>query len=216
MRPSATFPPYYCPPGVDLPRHAGWHGLVGPAQVVPDYSPDGLPGFYWGGAPYDALTKGLWQLTRAGWYVLLMDREPAHLARYTLIEGPTIEGVEPDQHWLVPQLLRWHLKAGFVSAVPEVFKDYEWAPPASFRPLMERLRACMLLGATELVPMVSDEECVQLAIDLLAVNYHISKHELTLRGWLHTEMVLRIIAGAGGRLELDRLRAELHAGDEHG
>ncbi len=204
MRPAGPYPTYYLPAGITKPAHVPW---LAPSQIDAAYSPDGTDGFYWGGAPYDQRSKEYWRKTSDGWWLNIDGRDPGHLARLTLIQGPVIVGNNELHMWMVPQLLRWHPEAALVSAIPEVLRvtkdgGYAWAPPEHLAPLMEKLRAMVLLGATDSVPIVSDDEARDLAISILALNYHVSIHELALAEWLSTELVRRVIDAASGVLEL--------------
>lgn len=212
----APYPEYYTPPGVAKPAHCPWlapSGIVSEAAV---HTPDGQIGLYWG-ISYDPKTRGLWQKSADGWYVLLHGRSPNDCARLQLIEGYPITGTKPDQVWIVPQLLRWHPEARLMSAVPSVLQAsasgaYDWLPPAHLRPLMERLRAASLWNQVPDLPTITDAEFAQLAIDVLAVNYHISQHELALAGWIDTRMVVEIVQAAAG---ITALREDLQRGAAH-
>lgn len=214
MRPTAPYPCYYIPVGIAKPKHCPW---LAPAQLIPDASPDGSDGFYWGGAPYDPRSKEYWRKTAEGWYLLIEGRDPGHLARTAVITGPVVTGINELQLWMVPQLLRWHPEAALISAIPEVLRvnehgTYEWAPPAHLIGIMDRLRAMMLLGVSESVRVINDEEARDLAIDILALNYHVSIHELAIAEWMSTELVKRVIEAASGLLELkEQLKAKTGA-----
>ncbi len=213
MRPVAPYPCYYVPAGVTKPAHCPW---LAPAQLDAAASPDGTDGFYWGGAPYDPRERELWHKTLDGWWLNIAGRDPGHLARLTLIPGPVLVGTNEMHMWMVPQLLRWHPEAALVSAIPEVLRvskdgGYAWAPPEHLAPIMDRLRAMLLLGVSDTIPIISDDDARDLAISVLALNYHVSIHELAIAEWLNTDFVRRIIEAASGVQELRELMAQKSA-----
>jgi hypothetical protein len=210
MRPIAPYPSYYCPPGIERPKHCAF---VAPARLVEGVGPDADGGgLYYGAAPYDPLTKDQWFPTKqlddgtGGWWVYFLGDDPSFLARLRLMDGPVVVNGGGICSWIVPQLLRWHPASKLASAVPEVFRNYEWQPPEHLANLMVKLKAMLLFGMVEGMPIIEDKEAIALAVDILALNYHISLHELTLKGWLTEDLVSKVIEAAGGVVEMRGLR----------
>lgn len=196
----AVFPPYYLPPHTPMPKHCGWVGLIGPRQLQPQIKgPDGKSGCYLGLGEFVADSD--WRETDAGYWVDFTGITPANFQRLRTVDGFVIDGRDSAHKWLVPQLLRWNPHTRLVCAVDEVLTPRGWEAPRHFRPLMEGLRA-MCLGPVDGLPVVQDEEAVQLAIDILALNYHITRAEVTAAEWVTTTFVQRIIEAASGVSEL--------------
>ncbi len=191
------FPLYYCPPGVARPEHILHRGGIGVmAGIGPeDATPEERGGTVYGAA-WDPRTLPLWRKSTAGWWVAMGTATPLHFARLAPIDGALVPAHEEGQSWLVPRLLRWRDGHGLVCAVPHEFRDYQWQAPAYLEPLMLRLRSVFLWTPDGEVPLVPDPEVVQIAVDVLALNYHVSLHELTLAGWLTDRLVLDVLHSA--------------------
>ena len=203
MDPLYQFPLYYLPPGMPRPTHlvhAGGISLVenvGPADALPHE----VGGTIYGG-PWAPESLPYWKKTKAGWWVAWGDAKPHHLARLYPIDGPLIQGTG-DHHWMVPKLLQFRPGFGLQSAVPAEFRDYEWRPPVHIEPLIQRLRRFALWTPDGDLPPTPDDQTLQLAIDILALNYHLSIHELSVTGWLTDDLVGRILSAAIGLMDTD-------------
>lgn len=190
------WPVYYLPPGMPRPDHVvhlGGSNLradIGPA----DATPHERGGTLWGGA-WDPRLGTLLKKTAAGWWVALGSAQPHHLARLEPVDGLDIDGVN-GHRWMVPTLLKARESFGWVSALPREFRDYQWRDPERFLGIQDRLRHLITWEARGQVPDVPDAETTQMAADILAVNYHISLHELSLGGWLDEALVIRILMAA--------------------
>jgi hypothetical protein len=178
-------PSYYCPPGIDRPAHIKQrHGV--PRQR----GPDGLEGTVYG-RPYDPMTD-MWTQTDAGWYVCLDGVEPRDLMRVNSMPGITVG------QWVVPHLMRLDL-----TPVVGHFGPGGLIVPRHIAPIIERLRAVECTGAVEFAH-------AQLAADILALNYHVSMHEIGLAEWLPLYQVWELLDAAVGctreqRTELERV-----------
>lgn len=204
---SHRFPLYYLPPGMPRPAHLVHLGGIQVAPTVgpQDASPADRGGTIYGGT-WTPASLPLWRKSRAGWWMALGDAAPHHLARLYPIDGRLVPGNAPGHLWLVPRLLAFRDDYGLVGAVPQEFRDYEWKAPARLAPLMDRLRALLSWTPDGEAPPVPDADTTQLAVDLLAINYHLTLDELTLAGWLTDALVLAVLAAASGQADLaDRL-----------
>ncbi len=212
MRVTASYPAYYCPPGVALPDHCGWRGLVGPAQIVAQ-SPDGEKGMYYG-PDYDATSQDAWDKTEAGWWILWKDARPEHFARIRTMPGKGIEGAQEGQRWLIPQLLRWDPETMLACAVDEIHQAGKWETPAHLTPILESLRAVALHHINP-IRVVTDPEVVDLVMAIIGLNYHISIVEMDLGRWLTTGFIQRVLRMAMGEHSLseamDAMQAKLSA-----
>jgi hypothetical protein len=203
------FPLYYVPPGVVPPIHVkGYHHTI--AKLRPGIAPDGVPeaiatiddpatgqrlsGAVIGGQ-IDEQTRSMFKPTQAGWYVAMGNVHPHTLARVRGIGGTTIPGIYPEHEWCVPTLL--HLSSDkegtrrLTSALPAIYKDYQWQTPSEFHDIIDRLGS--YLRADETPPI---EDALALAADILAINYHLSIHEMTVAGWFNEAFILDVIRAA--------------------
>lgn len=204
------FPLYYVPPGVVPPVHmSGYHNAIFPLK--PGFAPDGVPaevasatdpnhpdrqiGGHLLGGMIDDQVRGMFTKTDAGWWIALGNIKPESLARVRGIGGICIPGIDPEHEWCVPILL--HLsdnKDGprrLTSAIPAIYKNYQWQTPAQFNAVIDRLGN--YLRAEETPPR---EEALALAVDILSINYHLSVHEIAIAGWFNEEFLLRVITAA--------------------
>jgi len=195
------FPLYYCPPGVARPAHVF---VAGGVRLFEGAGPDGKGGTIYGGS-YAPDQASEFVQTPPGWWVRLAGIRPEHLLRtLPLPHAGTVAGALPDHEWLVPALLtppgavpEWLLVRGWTPDGPG------WVPFHHLADLVERLRAA---GHGDL----ADADLERLAIDLLAVNYHVSEHELIIGQWLTRPMVLAICLAA--RAITPELRQRLAGG----
>jgi hypothetical protein len=206
------FPLYYVPANVPPPAHiVGFHSVV--SNLRPGYAPDGvheevaafvpdrlnpevkLGGKLIGAATLDDQTRSMFKPTSAGWWVAMGHIAPHTLARVRKVPGRVISGVDPDHEWHVPTLL--HIDSSstgtkrLTSAIPAIYKDYQWQTPAEFHAVIDRLGN--YIRAEETPPR---EEALALAVEILAINYHISIHEIAVAGWMNEAFLLRVIEAA--------------------
>lgn len=193
------FPLYYVPPGKQRPAHIVHQGGIRVVDGVgpEDAGPDERGGTVFGSA-WDPRALPLWRKTQDGWWLAMGTATPVQLARLAPLDGAIVPAHQPGQSWLVPRLLHWRDGHGLVSAVPNEYRDYQWQPPLHLEPLMLRLRSVFYWERGGEVPEVPDAETVQLAVDILALNYHVSLHELTLAGWITDRLVLDVLRTAVG------------------
>ncbi len=176
-------PSYYCPEGIYRPTHIKQrHGV--PRQA----GPDGGTGTVYG-RPYDAADA--WARTDAGWWVCLDGVDPRDLMRVNAMPGITVGP------WVVPHLMRLDL-----TPVVGHFGPGGLVVPRHVEPIIERLRAVSCTGRVEF-------EHAQLAADIIALNYHVSLHEIGLAEWMPLHQVWELIDASTGctrdqRTELER------------
>lgn len=176
-------PSYYCPADITRPEHIKQRA---PARQV---GPDGAQGMVYG-RPYDPAET--WMQTEAGWWVCLDGVEPRALMRVNAMPGLTVGP------WVVPHLMRLDL-----TPVIGHFGPGGLVVPRHIAPIIERLRAVSCTGSVEF-------EHAQLAADILALNYHVSLHEIGIMEWLPLHQVWELIDAATGctkdqRTELERV-----------
>ena len=192
------FPLYYLPPDTPRPIHLVHLGGIRVADGIGplDAHECERGGTIYGG-PWDDQTLPLWKKTKAGWWMALGAAEPHHLARLDPLHGRLVPG-KAAHLWLVPRLLQVVPDFGLEVAVAKEYRDYGWHPPASLRPLLQRLRDLFTWTPEAAEPGVPDDETVQLVADILALNYHLSVHELAVTGWLDQALVLNVLNAAAG------------------
>lgn len=199
MHDAIRFPLYYLPKGMPRPAHLVHQGGIAvSASTGPTDATEAERGGTIFGAAWDDRTLPLWRKTQAGWWVAMGSATPMQFSRMVPVEGAIIPGKDPDHRWLVPSLLRWRDGFGLVSAVPAEFRDYQWQAPAHLEPLLVKLKCLFYWQAEGDVPEVPDDEALRLAVDILALNYHISLDELTVSGWLTDRLVLEVMRTAVG------------------
>jgi len=193
-------PRWFIPDGIPRPDHLPAGGI----SVIK--GPDDKSGICVGG-PYRP-GEPAWSMTRFGWYLHLDGCHPHQLLRLAPVDGITIPGIL-DHQWLVPLLLR-PAAGGLRCALPQILTDQGFSPPPAFAGLMNRLRDLVGPLLTEITKAedeqrapdigFSESETIQLAIDLLAVNYHISRTELITAAWLTDRLTTQILLAASGML----------------
>jgi hypothetical protein len=194
----------YLPQNLKPLRLPHWPEIA-PVQVRPAIGPEGCPDEDRGGyvlgcgraVGWDEDRAGTYMRTRDGWYLSLAGCAPCDLMRLRVLDGDEVDGLLPGQVWLVPRLLQPYAD-GLVCVAPLELRDYAWRPPLELEPLLWNLRA--MIGPDIGSPL-TDDQVTALAVDVLAVNYHISIHELTLgdgRPWLSQPLVVRILTVACG------------------
>lgn len=174
-------PAYYCPEGVSRPEHIKQRA---PARQI---GPDGKEGMVYG-RPYDQTEA--WSLTDAGWWVCLDGVEPRDLMRVNSMPGLTVGP------WVVPHLMRLDL-----TPVVGHFGPGGLVVPRHIAPIIERLRNVSCTGQVEF-------EHAQLAADIIALNYHVTLHEIGMAEWLPLPMVWELIDAAIGCTKQQRTELE--------
>lgn len=174
-------PVYYCPPGIARPGHIR---MRAPARQI---GPDGAEGMTYG-RPYDP-AEG-WRQTDAGWWMCLDGVEPRDLMRVNAMHGMQVGP------WIVPHLMRLD-----GTAVSGHFGPSGLIVPRHIAPIIERLRAVSCSGKVEW-------EHAQLAADILALNYHVSLHEIGPKEWLPVGQVWAILDAAVGCSPQERTKIE--------
>lgn len=171
-------PVYYCPPGVPRPEHIR---AIAPVNTV-DYGggPDGLGGMTYGGAASTELT---WE--KAGAWYFAQRCAPVDLPRATMrtnaIDGSVIAG------WLVPAILG----AEGVSIVGYFGPD-GFVIPERYRGIVEELRALVDYRG------VITDQMADLATRIIALNHHVSAHEIGATQTLTRPVVAAVIFAACG------------------
>jgi len=205
------YPAVFCPDGVPRPPHIRH---VTPFGTTAEGSPstDRKAGTLWSPVSIDNI-RGPWIETKGkggGWWVALGDTtQPRHLARIRIMSGDTVF-TERRVPFIVPQLLRWHPTAGVLSALTLEYRDYAWKTPAEFEAISQRVRDAVESPAD--APGLPNDDVLALAVDLLAINYHISIHELTLMGWMDELFMARVVMAAAGVGEIRRTIEQARAG----
>lgn len=174
-------PSYYCPPGIARPDHIKQRA---PARQI---GPDGQEGMVYG-RPYAAAE--CWQQTDAGWWVCLDGVEPRDLMRVNAMPGL------PVGPWIVPHLMRLDL-----TPVVGHFGPSGLIVPRHIVPIIERLRSVECTGQVEFAH-------AQLAADILALNYHVSMHEIGMKEWMPLAAVWEHIDAATGCTKEQRTEIE--------
>lgn len=168
-------PIYYCPTGVQRPAHIR---DTAPVNTSESGSPDGGSGLCYGGR-YEA---GDWQQTSAGWWYCLRC-PPDQLGRYTL-RTDAIPGF-PVAGWIVPRILDRNCCAavGYYGA-------NGWQIPEHLTNVVERMRSIL-----DYTGSVQDWHA-GLAFDLLAINHHISMHEVERVRLLDRSTIIAVLFAA--------------------
>jgi hypothetical protein len=139
--------------------------------------------------------RGMFKPTPAGWWIAMGHIRPDVLSRARGIGGRIVPGVDSSHEWCVPTLL--HLgpdKNGvpcLTSAIPAVYRDYQWQTPSEFHEIIDRLATWLRPGSETVL-----DDSMELAIAILSINYHISIHEISAAGWFSEDLILRIISAA--------------------
>jgi hypothetical protein len=197
------FPLYYIPPGIEIPGHINTKG-VDLFRARPGMMPDCMRtddgakqtegGLMIGGQLSEHVSR-LFQKTSEGWAVALGNVTPRNLARARGIGGRVIPGREPGQEWCVPTLLQIvQLPDGsrsLTGAIPKEYRNYQWQTPQEYYGVIDKLGAFLRSDSDPTL-----DEMLNIAADILAVNYNISKHELSVSGWIDEPMLLRVINAA--------------------
>jgi hypothetical protein len=206
-------PAIWCPDADSGPVARPAHCYHTTPQDLPT-GPSGTPGTLWASLPLDQIS-GEWRATPDGWWLNVSGvRTPGALVRMRMVDGLVVRSRTPGHAWVVPQLLRWNLAAGTITAIPSVWQDFARIPADDLADLLDRLRAAV----QERPPIgMPTERTMHLAAELLALNYHTSLHELSALGWLDAEVVTQIVYGAAGwysmKQQLDTVTTAKGAGN---
>ena len=169
-------PRYFCPAGVELPAHVN---PIEPIRIIAGFGPDAAKagGMHYGGTPD---WESVWMDTGEGWWLSIAGVHPSSMMRVDAIRGFAVG------EWVVPTLLRADGTAaiGYWSA-------RGFCVPSPYAAVIERLR------------IVRDDTSYNdmhaaLAVDILALNYHVSIHELGEMRALTVEFVTDVLRSASG------------------
>jgi hypothetical protein len=203
----SPYPPIYVPTGVAKPACCPHRAPFG---VAPGGGPDraldtaGNPSDQGGQCFGCAMNRDLpWKRTRSGWWVMVEDYLPQHLAR---AESPRavrawdiVEGFAADHWWRVPILLQQDREHGlWLSALDRVYTGEGWADPNGWADLIEPL-----LQIAYETPLHADREqrnraVTDLAIRLLQVGQWVDADLLGAAEWLSERLLAQIIEAAMG------------------
>jgi hypothetical protein len=194
------FPIYYCPPKIEtIPPHifhtvltVGALGVRGEIEGIP---PEDQHGRLVGATPDEAaplFADGRMRKTRAGWYVCLAGCQPQKIARVRGIGGTSIPGKKNDPEGIqftVPHLLT-NYSGTLESAIPAVYREYHWQTPREFYQVIDNVGN--FLRAIPEIP--DDEKLLDLCVEILSINYHVTKHELAFADeWIDDTFPIRVI-----------------------
>jgi hypothetical protein len=177
---------WYLTDGTARPDHLPPGGIACSAGPL-----DLGPGLVIGSGPYVPQEPG-WLPLAPGWAVHPDDGDPSRALRLAPIAGPLVLGAQPDQQWMVPRLLTPG-PAGLECALPRVLTASGFEPPAQFADLLHRLREAVLRAGG-----IGDAELAELAIDILVLNYALTRAEIVALGWLTDQFGARILLAAAG------------------
>lgn len=175
-------PIYYCPPGIPRPDHIRHQA---PNQCMDLCAPTGVPASESGGAIYGGAYDAdhVYEKTAAGWWVYLRG-DSRDLVRSNRIPGFDCGG------WLVPRLIDLH-----GAPVVGYFDATGFVVPTPLAPLVQRLQALLDQSNIDHHQQPTADQA-QLAADILAVNFHVTLHELGLGHLLTPSAVWGIIKAA--------------------
>jgi hypothetical protein len=167
-------PSYFCPAGVDRPSHIVCRA---PSDQA---GPGGVLGSVYG-FPYEDGQR--WHKAGdTGWWCCVDGVHPAATLRVDRMPGSVMVGP-----FLVPVLLALDGSCcvGYVSA--EGFKI-----PQKYQAIVARLQECLHYQGR------LTEAHAALAVDLIAINHHLTIHEIEAGEWLPIAQVWPIIEAASG------------------
>lgn len=148
-----------------------------PNRIADGKGPAKAGGWTWGGTYHE---QDLWHETAAGWWVTLEGVTPKDLLRVNAVPGFGVRG------WLVPQVLR-----GEVCIIGH-WTDQGFQVPDAVAPVVEALRS--MLDETSF----TTERHMRTAVAGLAINYHVTIHELGILEMLTHEAVREILMAMAG------------------
>lgn len=207
------YPIFYTPKGTQRPACCPH---LAPSAVLPGKGPDarfdahGDPadqgGLSWGGSVADVPAAG-WICTPAGWWINLADLGPEHLKRSTphraVLRWRTVAGVLPGHAWRVPVLISPSLVADAISwdsALDQLYGRTGWTDPSELAPLIDALRALTLNAVRPGPdPRLANQALADLAVDLLAIGYHLDRDLIAGAGWLSVTVMAAILVAACDR-----------------
>ena len=181
-------PIYFCPHGVARPEHIAAAGAV---ETLPAAACGA--GFVFGHGGWSDAMAPLLIASPHGWSAIIHGCEARHFLRLRPYDGTVIDGhPQRNDRWMVPLLLR-PTADGMVCALPRTLGPDGWTVPGRIGEVQERLRALV-----EDRGEWDDAAVTDLSIDIMSVNYHVSRFELTQLGMIDETMVHRVIAAAAG------------------
>lgn len=190
---------YYVPKDGKRPKHIpkAW-GVITQGPGGPDYDPKAKTGGFGQmiGGTWEEGQRG-WAQTKAGYWINLSRSNPIDLMRLNVVEGEAIKGARPDHFWKVPHLIS-RVDGAWRSALEPVLTPEGFRPPEPYIDLTDRLRDTV--EQAERLAQDDPEALLVLSVDILAINYHISREDLEVTGWFVESMMPKIIMAAAGLL----------------
>ena len=193
-------PIYYCPPAIEtIPPHI-FHTVLTVGALNVRAEIDCLPaadqhGRLVGATPEEALPlfqSGALRKTRAGWYVCLSGCTPQKIARVRGLGGAEIPGKKNDPSgikFVIPRLLT-NYNGTLESAIPAVYREYHWQTPREYYGIIDNVGNFL-----RSIPDIADQDILMdLCVEILSINYHITKHELAFADeWIDETFPIRAI-----------------------
>ena len=100
--------------------------------------------------------------------------------------------------WLVPKLLKYRENFGFVSVCEHYLTPEGFLPPKNLRDIIARLRECIDSTpiSEDLIPLFPCEKNINLAIDILKLNYHVSREDMEIAEWITDKILMNVLLSA--------------------
>lgn len=185
-------PWYYCPDGIAPPPHIR---RVSPIRIRQGFGPDAakVGGIHYGGTPDWSLP---WIDSGDGWFYAVAGMHPTAMLRTEAIKGLAVGD------WIVPTLMRHD-----GTALVGYWSTRGFTVPEPFAGVIDRLR--IIRDDT-----TYRDQHAELAVDILALNYHVSIHELGEMRALTIKTVPAILRAACGfpAVWADKMDAEVADG----
>ncbi|MFM2055423.1 MAG: hypothetical protein RL456_3460 [Pseudomonadota bacterium] len=182
---------WFLPEGRLRPAHLPPVEITGSVSVIA--GPDGKPGCVRGGLFTPGEPGWIEIPDERPWWINPQGSSPGRLLRLDARMGVEIAGVEPEHRWLIPTLLR-PVAGGLVWSGDERLVGSSWRvppPPEPWQTIGLHLRDPLARGSWE---ELGDEGTTDLALRLIASNYHLDPAELRVSGWMSKAMISSSIA----------------------
>jgi len=150
------------------------------------------------GGPWLGADEAGWLPTSGGWWTHPGHGDPASALRLAVYEAAEISD-EDGRRWLVPILLA-PAAGGWISTLPRRWSDQGWIEQPALAPLLHRLRQA-LPSSGERQSAANEDALAHLAMDLLALHYHLAAPDWAALGWLSERLAARVILAAAGLVE---------------
>jgi hypothetical protein len=196
-----NFPIYWTPGGMPRPEHIKHFGGIELADGIGpnDATDEEKQGSHlYGIDGWTNLTLPYWRKTRSGYWLAFGDSTPASLSRTELYDGDFIRGCLESHMWLVPKLLKYRENFGFVSVCEHYLTPEGFLPPKNLRDIIARLRECIdnIPISEDLIPLFPCEKNINLAIDILKLNYHVSREDMEIAEWITDKILMNVLLSA--------------------